>query len=384
MSGAAVRPRVLHIITDLEAGGAETMLLKLVEQTRDRTDIKVISLMAGGRLVANLDRMGVDYEALGQRQGGLPSPLALVKLIVATRDFQPTVVQGWMYHGNLAAWLARKFSASNTRLFWNIRQTLYDVALEKTLTRLVIRAGKTLSAAPEAIIYNSKLSSQQHEAAGYDGSKRLIIPNGFNIERFRFRPQDGAAIRSEFGFAKDDLIIAHVSRFHPMKDQQTLLEAARIVCKRLWNAQFLFVGRGLSADNSELAGWVEEMELSSRIKLAGPRSDIPQLLSACDIFVSPSAWGDAFPNAIGEAMAVEVPCVVTNVGESGNIVGEFGEVVPVKAPEQMAEALVKLASLSNEERLEMGALCRNRIKKNYSIDKIGKKYCNLYTPLTDT
>lgn len=378
MNTPTARARILHVITDLEAGGAETMLVKLVEETRQAADVKVISLMSGGSLTARLQQLGIPFECIGQRQGGLPSLRGSFKLIRAAREFSPTVVQGWMYHGNLAAWLISKFLAPKIRLFWNIRQTLYDEKLEKPLTRVVIRAGQALSSAPEAIIYNSQLSAEQHEAAGYDASKRLIIPNGFNLERFRFNPEAGAAIRQEFGFAKDDLVIAHISRFHPMKDQKTLLDAAKIVSQQACNARFLFVGRGLTPDNAELFSWIDERGLSGHITLAGPRGDIPQLLSACDLFVSPSAWGDAFPNAIGEAMAVEVPCVVTDVGESARIVGEFGEVVPVKAPEQMAAAIERLLALKKEKRNSLGICCRNRIKKKYSIERIGQIYSNTY------
>lgn len=379
MTEMRARQCVLHVITDLDVGGAEAMLVKLAEQIHNEIDVRVISLMSGGRFEADLKRLGIPYVCMNLRRGRLPSPRTIINLISVAREFTPTVVQGWMYHGNLAAAGICSFLPSDTRLFWNIRQTLYDFSLEKKLTRTVIKLGARLASKPEKIVYNSKLSADQHEAVGFENSKTLIIPNGFNLERFRYSEENRSAVREELGLRSSDRVVGHISRYHPMKDQKSLLHAARRVVDADKEVCFLMAGLGLDSGNSELLGWIEELSLQDNVCLLGPRKDPERVLSACDYFISPSAWGDAFPNAVGEAMATEVPCVVTDVGASAELVGEYGIVVPTGDFTAMGDALLQMLSLPAEQRLELGQMCRKRVAEEYSIGEIGRQYLALYT-----
>ena len=96
-------------------------------------------------------------------------------------------------------------------------------------------------------------------------------------------------------------------------------------------------------------------------------------MSALDIVVSSSAWGEGFPNVIGEAMASEVPCIVTDVGDSAYIVGKYGRVCPVGDDQCIANSLLQLIE-NKQERKTAGKQARKRIKEKYSIDKIKKEY----------
>ena len=371
------KKRVIHIITDLDTGGAEMMLYKLLTSLRNEAvDFLVVSLMNRGDITERIEALGVKVETLYLKQGQRPGLKTIKKLNKIMRVYNPDVVQGWMYHGNIAAtiavflcWPFRK----KVKLFWNIRQTLYNLDSEKRQTRWLIVLGRWLSFLPHGIIYNSSLSLKQHAAIGYSEKKNHMIPNGFDLEKFSSNKTNYQGFRKELGVSDNAILIGHISRLHPMKDHVTLLKAINRVAKEISNYEethkvlFLLVGHNVTIDLSNNAA----------IHFLGERSDIPRIMSALDVLVSSSAWGEGFPNVIGEAMASEVPCVVTDVGDSAHIVGKYGKVCPVGDDRCIAESLLQF--IKNEKQRKIaGQQSRKRIKKYYSIDKIKKEYLKVW------
>ena len=181
--------KITHIITDLDTGGAEIMLYKLLVSLRDeKVESLVVSLMRNGPITQRIKALGVKVETLGLKQGDRPSWQTIDRLRKLIRTFNPDVVQGWMYHGNIAATAAVFLfdpMRRKVKLFWNVRQTLYDINSEKTQTRWLIVLGRWLSFFPHSIIYNSNLSAEQHCNVGYLSKKTKIIPNGFDLQKFR-------------------------------------------------------------------------------------------------------------------------------------------------------------------------------------------------------
>jgi len=229
--------KIIHIITDLDVGGAEMMLYKLLFSLHDDTsNHMVVSLMGKGKIIRKIEVLGVRVETLGLRQGALPGFRDVNKLRKIVKDFNPSVVQGWMYHGNIAATIAVFITRSlnkKIKLFWNIRQTLYEISGEKRQTRLLIILGRWLSFLPQGIIYNSMLSAKQHISMGFVDKNISIIPNGFDLKKFR--PDQGRykKFRKELGISEDVFLIGHISRLHTMKDHATLLKAIGRVTKKL-------------------------------------------------------------------------------------------------------------------------------------------------------
>lgn len=327
MARAEHPPRVLHVITELGTGGAENMLFKLLQAGEAQLVSRVVSLADGGSNRPRIEALGVVVDSLGIGRGRLPGLGVLLRLRRVVREFAPDVIQGWMYHGNLAAWLAARLAPGHPRLAWNIRQTLYDPAREPPLTRLVIRIGARLSPGVDAIVYNSELSARQHQAIGYAGGAATIIPNGFDLQAWASDSSLRSAVRTELGLAEDAILIGHVARYHPMKGHRCLLKAAASLAAGDARLHWLLVGRGVTHDSEELAASLREHGLEGRVTLAGERADIPRIMCALDLLVSPSEWGEGFPNVLGEALAVGVPCVATDIGDSAQVVGDCGRVV---------------------------------------------------------
>lgn len=371
--------RILHIITGLSTGGAERALYNLLSGgLAGRFDCAVLSLRDEGSTGAPIRALGVPVDTLGMR-AGLPGALALLRLWRQVRAFRPDVIQGWMYHGNLAASLAARMAPGRPALAWNVRHSLYDLGHEKPLTRQVIRANRAASGCARAIIYNSHLSRGQHETFGFAGARGMVIPNGFDLGRLKPDPRATAAVRREFGMPDTAPVIGHVARFHPMKDHATFLRAAVEVARRVPDARFLLAGREVTPDNPALAGIVPP-DLMGRFTFTGERDDVHRLMPAMDVFCL-SSWSEAFPNVLGEAMACGVPCVTTDVGDSAAIVGETGLVVPPPDGAALARALTEMLEKPTQERRALGRAARERIAANYSLDAITDRYARLYEGL---
>jgi glycosyltransferase involved in cell wall biosynthesis len=365
--------KIAHIITDLDTGGAEIMLYKLLASLHDEAlNSSVISLMGRGKVTERIEALGVKVETLDLGQGERPSWKTIKKLRQFVRAFNPDIVQGWMYHGNIAATVAVFLfdpMCRKVKLFWNVRQTLYDINSEKIQTRWLIMLGRWLSFFPHSIVYNSSLSAEQHCNVGYSVKKTKLIPNGFDLQKFRPDKNRRQQFREELRVAESVLLVGHISRLHPMKDHATLLRAIERVADGLSDiggkqeVLFLLIGHGVTS----------ELSKNPAIRFLGERVDVPRIMSALDIVVSSSAWGEGFPNVIGEAMASEVPCVVTDVGDSAYIVGKYGRVCSVGDDQCIASSLLQLIE-NKQERKTVGKQARKRIKENYSMDKIKKEY----------
>ncbi|MEO8740958.1 MAG: glycosyltransferase [Casimicrobiaceae bacterium] len=370
--------RVLHVTTGLDIGGAEMMLLKVISASdRERFTHAVVSLGPEGTLAPRFREAGLEVQSLGA------SPLRprLGALRARIRAFDPALIQGWMYHGNVAATLGRGLARSRAALAWNIRQTLYDLRNEKRFTAGVIRTGALLSRLPDAIIYNSATSATQHEKLGYDPRRRKLLPNGFDCAAFAPDAEARARVRLQLGMFESDVVIGLVTRYHPMKDHMTFVAAAAHVAATHPQARFLLVGRDVSAPDAGIVAALDRAGLREKALVLDERDDMPDVYNALDIACSSSAWGEGFSNAIGEAMACGVPCVVTDVGDSAAIVAETGVAVPARDPKALAAAIGQFVAAGPERRQALGSAARQRIVEHYALPAIVADYEALYEAL---
>jgi glycosyltransferase involved in cell wall biosynthesis len=369
--------KILFVITGLHVGGAEMMLWKLCDRI-DRTRFQpiVLSLMGDGVIGDRLRQSGVEVHTVNMSPGK-PTPGAVRRLIRKVREIGPDLLQGWMYHGNLAAHLANAGLKRKVPILWNIRHCVYSLKYEKKSTALLIAGSRWLSKKPRAIIYNTKTGAGQHEGLGYSAEHRVVLPNGFDLNLFAPSEEAYRTVREELGLPEDAFLIGLIGRYDPMKDHRLFLEAAHHFAPGNPRVHFLCAGRGVTLEHPDFAGWVEEFGLQGRVHLLGERNDTPRLMSALDVLTS-SSYSEGFSNVIGEAMACATPCVVTDVGDSAWIVGKHGVVVPPRDPASLAVAWQSLVSMPPAKLAEMGRLSRQRVEENFSLESIVKRYENLY------
>ncbi|PSJ23339.1 glycosyl transferase family 1 [Halomonas sp. ND22Bw] len=373
--------KVLHIISSLSTGGAERALYNvLLGGLASSNESIVISLRDSGSFGGKIRELGVPVYELGLKKGFdvVKSALLLREVV---RKVSPDIIQGWMYHGNLAATLAAKFSlARSPYLLWNVRHSLHSVGAEKFMTRQVIRCNRWLSKKPDVILYNSGLSCRQHELFGFSSSASKVIPNGFDIEELQPCFKIGEAVRKDLRISSDVKVIGHVARYHPMKDHASFLRASVKVMSYREDVVCLMAGRNVNLDNPTLADIVPN-SLVDRFYFVGERSDIPELMRSMDVLCLSSAWGEAFPNVLGEAMALGVPCVATDVGDSRDIVGETGMVVPPLDSEALSNALLTMLDNTIDQQALLSSAARARIEERYALPRVVEEYSRLYERL---
>lgn len=371
-----MRKRILHIITGLATGGAERSLVNLLTgPLTHRFDAHVVSLDDEGDFGAALVGAGVSVDSLHLRRRRSPIRAALdLRRIV--RAYQPALVQGWMYHGNLAASLAVRLSGMSVPVSWNIRQSLYDIRSEKRGTQGVIRLLAGMSSRPATIIYNSHQSRLHHEAFGFSSRQGVVIPNGFDPARWRPDAGRRSALRALLGLRDDDILLGFVGRHHPQKDVPTFLKACAEAMDADSRLHMMLVGEGLTADNPALSDHFARLP-AQRIHLLGRRDDVETILPGCDIFCLSSS-SEAFPNVLGEAMACALPCVATDVGDCALLLGGHGRIVPPDNPPAMAAAIADIARASLARRTEMGKAARTRIADAFGLDAAVEAYSELY------
>jgi len=357
------------------------MLLKVISRLdRNRFEPSVLSLMDQGTIGKDIESHGIPVFTLGMKTG-IPSVSCVFRLIRLIRQLQPDLIQGWMYHGNIAALLGGVFTKRNVPVLWNIRGSHVFLRQEKPLTAAIIWLSAKFSSFPAKILNNSLSSALLHEKLlGYDATKRVVIPNGFDINVFTPSEEARADVRNELCLSVDTLLIGLFKRYDPIKCHLQFLTAASLLSVTYPNIHFLLVGRGVDSDNEIIVHKIRELGIENKVHLLGERRDMPRLNAALDIATSSSA-NEGFPNTIGEAMSCGVPCVVTDTGDSSWLVGETGKVIPPRSPDALAEAIGELVSMSASARRNMGMQARQRIADKFSINSIVKQYESVYLEL---
>ncbi len=369
--------KVVHVITGLHTGGAETMLHKLLlAMDRKRFQPEVVSLLDGGEILEKIVDAGIPVHELGMKRG-LPTPATLLKLRGLARDLEPDVIQGWMYHGNLAGSFMSYFASGTSRLFWNIRHSLYDLDHEKPMTRMIIRLGAVVSNRPRRIFYNSTVSMEQHTLLGFRRGSGLMLPNGFDLEKFQPDPLARPVLRAELGLDPKTILVGVVGRRHPLKGHDDFLRSAMEVNRRHPEVHFVLAGRGVTRDDPSFGEYLKNRDLARHIHFLGQRSDMPRLFASLDLLAMPSV-SEGFPNVLGEAMACGIPCVATDVGESREIVADTGSIVPPGKPGEMAAAIDAMLDLDETALADLGRRGRKKILENYSLENIADRYAELY------
>lgn len=372
--------KVVHVITGLGVGGAETMLAKLAGALPDQgVASTVVSLTSAGPVAARLEASGVRVRALGLGRAW-HGPVALPRLTRWLREERPAVVQTWMYHADLLGGLAAR-RGGVPGVAWSLRQSNLAPGHNKATTLLTLRTCARLSRRiPDRIVCNSQAAWQAHAARGYDEARMVLIPNGFDLDRFAPSEEARRSVRAELGLGPDAPLVGLAARFDSQKDHRSFVAAAAMVAASVPGTHFLLCGRGVTPQNPDLTAWIRATGRPESFHLLGERADMPRLLASLDVAAG-SSVGEGFSNALGEAMACAVPCAVTAAGDAADVVGPTGRVVPPGDHAGLAAAMHELLDLPAEKRRELGRMARARVAERYALPAIAARYAALYREL---
>ncbi|MCI5134752.1 MAG: glycosyltransferase [Candidatus Electrothrix sp. AW2] len=364
--------KIVHIITCLDDGGAEAVLFRLVKELKHDKHL-IVSLSGLGKYGALLQSIDVNVIDINMTSlaGKLSAFYRLVRLI---KSYSPDVVQTWMYHADFFGGVAARV-AGVKNISWGIHNSAVTAKDNPLVRWAMIRITSLLSyIIPNQIVSCSQAALFAHQAIGYDARKFTFIPNGYPVNIFYPDPKAGLRCRAEFGITEGEVLLGMVARFDPQKDHLNLLDALAFV-RHSNNFKCLLVGKGVG-QNSQLCSEIKKRGLEDYVVLAGQHDDIPKIMNALDICCLSSAFSEAFPNVLCEAMACGTVCVTTDVGDSAFIVGDTGWVVPPRSPEQLAEAITE--AIHGLPHVERQIAARRRIVEKFSDEKMVKKYRSVW------
>ena len=369
--------RICHLITGLDTGGAERSLVNLVTaMNHGEFENEVVTLLKPGPMAQALVQAGIPVTSmdLGRRR---PNPGVLLSLIQYLRAKRPTILQTWLYHADFFG-TAAAFFAKPEHLIWNVRSSEIDKPGIARSARYMARFLAMLSRRPDAIVINSHDGQRYHERIGYRPKQWIHIPNGVDLERFSPRRNERAMLRDRLGLPADAVVIGLVARYHPMKDVETFLRAASLFQQDHANAKFVLCGDGMMPDNAPLAELVGSLNLDRRVALLGRRPDIELIYPTFDALTLCSIGGEGFPNVLCEAMACDVPCVATDVGDSAEIIGNRRLIVRPGDWQALTQAWRTLFERAPQLAPESG---RSRVAACYSLQRMCADYESLYRSL---
>lgn len=356
---------VLHVISGLGLGGAERALVETAIGLHHRGLVQhVVSLRGRGQYADDLEAAGIPVSAFNIVSA--PRALAVFwQLRQLMHRIQLDIIQGWMYHGDLAALTAHLVAGgrSRRRLCWNIRASNMDDA---RYTKLIRTCG-LLSRWPDVVVANSEAGANFHTAHGYRPRRIVVIPNGIDTDRFCPDPAARSTLRAELGLG-DKVIAIHVARVDPMKDHATFLAAMTSLPD--------IVGLAAGAETETLA-------CPPNVRALGIRRDVERVYAAADLVVSSSAYGEGFSNVLAEGMSAGLVPVATDVGDAKRIVGPTGHVVAPRDQTALAAAIKAVAALSPDQRRDRGLQARARIVGSFARAQAIDAYVRLYQEITD-
>ena len=373
--------RVMNVITGLGLGGAETALTRLVQGLdRDRVEPSIVSLLPEGVLAQPIRAAGIPLHSLGMT-GPAHLPGAVMRLRTLIREMRPHLVQTWLYHADLVGSLALLGMNQPPTLAWNLRCSTMAMEHYSLASRLVRRGCALLSARPSLVIANSQAGLDAHAALGYRPRRTELIPNGFDLDRFKPDPAVRSAMRRQWDIPDEVTVIGLIARWDPQKDHATFVRAAALLAEQRQDVAFVLAGAGLEEGRSGIGDLLARFPVTAPVRLLGARSDIPAVLAGLDMGGLCSAFGEGFPNAVGEAMACGLPCVVTHVGDAAALVGDTGRVVPPGDAEALAASWREMVSLGSERRARLGQAARDRIAEHYGLPTMIARYESCWSNL---
>lgn len=366
--------KIVHIITDLNVGGAEIMLLRLLElEAGGRNSVTVISLQDIGPVGKKIQALGIEVIPMNMFSAK-DIPAVLFRLRSVLKSYAPDLVQTWLYHADLLGGLAARLAGVKA-VVWGIHCS--NVPLGNKTTRWVMKLNSLLSGfVPDKIVTVAQLSKTNHTGHGYSPDKFVVIPNGFTASQGVEHCDD---FRQRYQLPETALLIGVVGRYHPDKGQDVLLASLeKLRDDNRWHCMML--GRGCDEANPELMQLIERHGLQGRIRLLGEQDNVAHFMDHFDLFCLPSR-SEAFPMVLGEAMTRGRCCISTDVGDSKDLLSDTGLIVPPAEPELLADGLKKLLDMDADQRYSLGQRASGRIKSLYSIEQTAGRYQQLYSEL---
>lgn len=365
--------RVVHIISGLGQGGAETVLHRLVTAPMQSTQHYVVSMGTEGIFGPRLLQAGVPVYTLNMRSAaGMVKGLWRMHRLL--RELNPDVVQTWMYHADLIGGIVARLSGIKA-VSWGIRNSGADLHKSSVSARVLSwLCARSSALVPAVIVSCAEDALRRHQQWGYRADRMLVIPNGYDLSSWQADAQVRARVRQQWGIADETPVIGSVARWNPLKDHRNLVQAFADSVKSFPELRCVLIGLGMDDANPELIQLLEQHGVRGKVILLGRRDDVPQLMNGLDVHVL-SSRAEGFPNVVSEAMATGVLNVVTNVGDAAMIVDDTAWVAPARNPQELSQGInAAVAVLGTQEHHSRVQRARDRVARLFSLEAMVNNY----------
>ncbi len=352
---------LLFTIPNFTTAGSGRAMLNIVERLDRRLFAPAIcASRRGGRLEAEIDRLGIPYLESPFTVPARPLATLAIRARRAAQVFRPHRFALWHsfhYLDDYTEPLVARFAGAKGWIYtkknmnWNRRSWFLRTLLARRVAA-----------------QNTDMLREFFSSPLFRG-KAVLVPRGVDTERFRPGAPRLLALRERLGVAPDAIVVGLVAQLVPVKGHPTLIEAlSRVPDVHLWLA-----GKELDEKYAgELRRQIRDARLEGRVAFLGDVQDVPSLLAELDIFALPTwdQWRmEGCPVALLEAMSSGLPCVATDIPGSRDIVepDRSGVLVPPRDAGALAEALGQLAGDARRRR-EIGAAAGARVRAHYAID----------------
>ena len=361
--------KVLHIISSLGQGGAERQLVELVKKNNNHA---ICQLISGNIFEEEMNKNKVLIFNLNIKKN-IFAIFSLYKLHKIIKNYEPDIINTWMYHSSLIEVILRKLLLSNKiPLIWGLRCSNMDTGYYSKLLKFFILGCKYFSNMPNLIINNSEEGKKFHKSIGFN-NKNIVIHNGIDDKKFISKQSQRVKFRKKYKISEKSRVFLCVGRYDPMKDHDTLIRAFSKIRKNNSSTYLILAG-------SE----TKTIKPAPGIIALGMCKDINNVYSACDIIVSSSAFGEGFSNALAEGMASSLVPIATNVGASKLIVGKVGNIIAPRNTDNLYIAMKELLEMDVQKFERKKLLATDRIKKHFSINKMVSSYNHVYKNIIES
>jgi glycosyltransferase involved in cell wall biosynthesis len=367
--------KILFFIRSLEVGGSQRQLAMLSEGLARRGhDVVAAVFYTGKEIELTPSQAAMRVVALGKSgRWDVVGPLTrLRRLMLAER---PDVIYAFLPMQTVLAALLRPRRLA-ARLVFGIRGSEVEADRYDALIALTFQLEALLARRADLIIANADAGRADAISRGFPSDRIAVIANGIDTALMRPDADSGREQRRAWGITDDAFVIGCVARLDPMKDHANFLAAGARFTAQVPTARFVCVGDGPPAYRAELVALAQSLGLADRVVWAGEIANVVAAYNAFDIATLPSAFGEGFPNVIGESMACGIPVVATEVGDARAIIGELGEVVLPKRPDLLCRGWQRLRQRLAQDASLHDAV-RNAVIANYGVEAMIERTENI-------
>jgi glycosyltransferase involved in cell wall biosynthesis len=360
--------RVLHLLTSLAPGGAETNLLALLSHFDETRYEHAVAFGGGGELEKDFLRAGFRLVKLSQKPISLRSTLEAPAILKVIRGYSPDIIHSHLDGPNIIGLIAKRALKCKLVLHFHglgiiPRKLLPGRGLTQDLFNGIAYAYRYCDHAIALCTFQLLFLKK----VGINSRKVALIPNGINLN---------SSLRIEKQTKDIYYRFVNVARFFPEKNHDLLLRVFCKVVREVSHTRLILVGDGPRRPSIEKQA--KALGIDDKVSFLGVRKDIPQILADCDCFVMPSLW-ELHPITILEAMRAGLPVIATDVGGVADTVtdGTSGFLVKAGDEQGLTRTMIRLASEPEFGR-RMGAEGLHIVKEKFSNAMVTQKIESVY------